>query len=264
MGLPIAGTWFEINRISDDISLIFEPHVVPLLRCNIWHVRGRDRDLMIDTGMGIQSLRTFAKDFLDKRVTAVATHVHLDHIGSHHEFDECLVHGLECNGLTHPSRAFNLVDEQFDPNDIASIGLPPIEDYDVRGPMLTAVPHADYDLASYRIRPARNVRTIDDGDVLDLGDRSFEVLHLPGHSPGGIGLWESSTGALFSGDAIYDGPLLDTLHHSDTAQYARTFERLQQLPIQIVHAGHDPSFGRDRLLAITASYLEKWATRSGG
>ena len=44
-----------------------------------------------------------------------------------------------------------------------------------------------------------------------LGDRHFEVLHLPGHSPGSIGLWERRTGILFSGDALYDGPLLDEL-----------------------------------------------------
>jgi hypothetical protein len=54
--LPIADRWFELKRISDDITLLWEPHVVPLMRCNIWHVRGRDRDLMIDTGMGIVSL----------------------------------------------------------------------------------------------------------------------------------------------------------------------------------------------------------------
>jgi hypothetical protein len=31
----IADRWFEIRRIDDDITLLWEPHVVPLLRCNI-------------------------------------------------------------------------------------------------------------------------------------------------------------------------------------------------------------------------------------
>ena len=79
----IADTWFEKNQIDGDITLIYEPHVVPLVRCNIWHIRGRDRDLMIDTGTGLTSLRTFAADILGAKVTAVATHVHLDHIGCH-------------------------------------------------------------------------------------------------------------------------------------------------------------------------------------
>jgi hypothetical protein len=32
-----------------------------------------------------------------------------------------------------------------------------------------------------------------DGDVIDLGDRAFEVLHLPGHSPGWIGPWDAAS-----------------------------------------------------------------------
>ena len=54
-----------------------------------------------------------------------------------------------------------------------------------------------------------------DGDVIDLGDRAFEVVHTPGHSPGGIGLFEAKTGIFLSGDIIYDGPLIDDAYHSD-------------------------------------------------
>ncbi|VVE90019.1 hypothetical protein PBR20603_03997 [Pandoraea bronchicola] len=59
--LPIAQRWFELKRVSDGIPLLWERQVVPLMRCNIWHVRGRDRDLVIDTGMGIASLRDAAR-----------------------------------------------------------------------------------------------------------------------------------------------------------------------------------------------------------
>ncbi len=41
--MRIADRWFDRRRIDDDITLLWEPHVDPLLRCNIWHVRGRDR-----------------------------------------------------------------------------------------------------------------------------------------------------------------------------------------------------------------------------
>ena len=57
MGTRIADHWFENERVDDDITLLWEPHVDPLIRCNIWHVRGRTRDLMIDTGLGLASLR---------------------------------------------------------------------------------------------------------------------------------------------------------------------------------------------------------------
>jgi glyoxylase-like metal-dependent hydrolase (beta-lactamase superfamily II) len=86
------------------------------------------------------------------------------------------------------------------------------------------------------------------------------VLHLPGHSPGSIGLWEAASGTLFSGDAIYDGPLLDELPESSIVDYCATMERLLTLPVTVVHAGHDPSFGRQRLHELARMYL---ARRSG-
>ena len=92
--------------------------------------------------------------------------------------------------------------------------------------------------------------------MVDLGDRAFEVMHLPGHSPGSIGLYEQRTQTLFSGDAIYDGPLLDTLADSDIALYRRTMQRLLELPVSIVHAGHDPSFDGARLQTLARAYLD--------
>jgi hypothetical protein len=41
MALEIAERWFEIRRVDDDIILLWEPHVVPLMRCNIWQAQGR-------------------------------------------------------------------------------------------------------------------------------------------------------------------------------------------------------------------------------
>ncbi len=92
--------------------------------------------------------------------------------------------------------------------------------------------------------------------MIDLGDRAFEVLHLPGHSRGSIGLWEPSTGTLFSGDAIYDGPLLDELPESNIVSYIRTMKRMRELPVSVVHAGHEPSFGRARLHELIDAYLD--------
>jgi glyoxylase-like metal-dependent hydrolase (beta-lactamase superfamily II) len=83
----------------------------------------------------------------------------------------------------------------------------------------------------------------------------LEVLHLPGHSPGSIGLWESRGGILFSGDAIYDGPLLDMLPDSNVQDYIATMKRLRALPVTIVHGGHEPSFGRERMVALADAYL---------
>jgi glyoxylase-like metal-dependent hydrolase (beta-lactamase superfamily II) len=257
MALAIADRWFERRRIDDDITLLWEPHVASLMRCNIWHVRGRERDLMIDTGMGIMSLVEAARDLLGKKVTAVATHGHADHIGSHHEFDETIAHRLEADWLSNPRSETHLVRAGHAPDGSAEFK---VAHYDVGQDLVTALPYAGFDVAEYDVKPARNVRPVEEGTIVDLGDRHYEVLHLPGHSPGSIGLWEASTGTLFSGDALYDGELIDVFDHSDIRAYVRTIERLRALPVSIVHAGHCPSFGRARLIELCDAYL---AQRSG-
>jgi glyoxylase-like metal-dependent hydrolase (beta-lactamase superfamily II) len=254
MGLPIADHWFERRPIDDAITLLWEPYVVPLMRCNIWHVRGRDRDLVIDTGLGVSSLLTAARDLFDGTVSAVATHGHSDHIGSHHEFDEVMVHPREADLLV--SDMLDTLDAKtgWGPDAIAGLEA---AGYDMSDPYLVTALPAGVALETFRQRPARVTRLIDEGDTIDTGDRHFEVLHLPGHSPGSIGLWEESTGTLFSGDALYDGPLLDELPESDIDDYCRTMERLLTLPVSVVHAGHDPSFGRERLRELVGAYLSR-------
>ena len=96
---------------------------------------------------------------------------------------------------------------------------------------------------------------LEDGDVIDLGDRAFEVVHTPGHSPGGIGLFEKNTGIFFSGDIIYDGPLIDDAYHSDIGDYVATLERLQHLRVSMIHGGHFPSFGVTRYRQLITEYL---------
>jgi glyoxylase-like metal-dependent hydrolase (beta-lactamase superfamily II) len=184
--LPIAERWFETRKVSDDITLLWEPHVVPLMRCNIWHVRGRDRDLMIDTGMGIASLRDAAEHLLDKAVTAVATHTHTDHVGNHHEFEHTLVHELEAGELRSPRDRGTLLASVMGAAEIAKLAK---AGYPFDGDLITALPSADYDMASYQTKDAPVTEIVAEGDMVDIGNRSFEVLHLPGHSPGSIGLW---------------------------------------------------------------------------
>ena len=53
--------WYETIRMADDVTLIHEPWIKPFFRCNMWHVRGRDRDLLFDTGLGHFSLRQHVK-----------------------------------------------------------------------------------------------------------------------------------------------------------------------------------------------------------
>ncbi len=256
MSVRIAEQWFEIHKRDFGVTQLVEPYVDPLIRCNVWHVGGRDRDLMIDTGLGVASLREAAREQLGKPVTALATHTHYDHTGGMHEFEERLVHKSEAELLAHPSpEPAWLLASDFPPQVrtwLADSGYA-LE----REELLTAHPYRGFDPKRFKTLPAAPTRLVDEGDVIDLGDRSFEVLHLPGHTPGSIGLWEAATGLLFSGDAIYDGPLLDGLPESDIDDYVGTMKRLRELPVSTVHGGHEPSFGRERLHELVDAYLER-------
>lgn len=253
MGFRVADRWFEFQSIDDDITLIWEPHVVPLIRCNLWHVRGRDRDLLIDTGLGMASLKQAARDLFAKPLAAVATHVHYDHVGGLHEFADRIIHRAEAA----KAAAGNSASLYGGGKEDALLESIRAAGYDVPPQLFTGLPAIDYDPQAYRVKPAPATRVVEEGDVIDVGDRRFEILHLPGHSPGSIGLWEAATGVLFSGDAIYDGPLLDELPGSDIPVYVATMKRLRDLPVSVVHAGHDPSFGRERLRELCDAYLAK-------
>lgn len=253
--LPIAKRWFARERIDATLTRLWEPHVDPLIRCNIWHLRGRDRDLLIDTGLGIARLTQAARDLFDRDLLAVATHAHFDHIGGLHEFARRAIHRAEAPLLAGSPAWGGLTAAGYDEalRDYLQRAGYPVPDV-----LLDARPHAGCDPERYAVPRTAATDLLAEGMMIDLGDRAFEVLHLPGHSPGSIGLWEAETGILFSGDAVYDGPLLDRLPGGDAVRYARTARRLLALPIAVVHGGHDPSFGRARLKEILTAALARW------
>ncbi|WP_339633597.1 MBL fold metallo-hydrolase [uncultured Sneathiella sp.] len=233
-----ADNWYRVQKVGDDITLIDEPHIKPFYRCNIWHIRGRGRDALVDSGMGVVSLREHVSLVTEKRLTAVASHSHFDHIGCHHEFDTRAAHRLEADILNHPTRA-NTLAEDYATDDIFD-NLPPVP----------------YRSDLYSIRTAPVTYFLEDEDILDLGDRWFRVFHLPGHSPGGIALYEEATGILFSGDTIYDGPLVENVYHSNLDDYHASMLRLRALSPRIVHGGHFDSFDGARFTALIEEWLK--------
>ena len=238
MEIATEDGWYRTRTLAEGVTHIWEPHIKPFYRCNIWHVRGCDRDMLVDSGMGVVSLRQKVALVAERAVIAVASHTHFDHIGAHHEFSERAVHKAEAELMTRPDRAATLADPY------------------VTDDIFTALPPGDYASERYCVTPAAPTRLLDEGDVIDLGNRHFTVLHTPGHSPGGIALWEAATGILFSGDIIYDGLLIDDAYHSNVDDYLNTMERLLQLPVQVVHGGHFPSFGGQRYRELIRSYID--------
>lgn len=246
--MRVAERWFVHETVDDGVIRILEPHVDPFLRANVFLVRGRDRDLLVDSGLGLGSLRAELRDLFERPVVAVATHRHFDHVGGLREFDEVVVHRDDAGSVAGAEGFASLRIEDYPPEELSG--------YDPPVSLLTALPREGFDPAAYRVEPVTPTRIVDEGDELDLGDRRFTVLHLPGHTPGEIGLWDEETRTLFSGDCVYEsGVLLDELPESNIDDYVRSMRRLRELPVRIVHGGHDDSFGRRRLLELVDVYV---------
>lgn len=233
-----AADWFRKRVLTDTLTAYDEPFVDPWFNANIYHLAGRDRDLVVDTGMGLARL----SDALDltpgKPVLALATHIHLDHVGSLHEF-------AERAGPDYSARSFETMDD----------GKTYADQFRVAAKPVSRPPSDTWNPATYRLQPAKLTRRLFEGDTVDLGDRRFTVLHLPGHSPDSIGLLDEADGTFFSGDAIYDGALIDDLPDSDPQAYRDTMARILELPASIVHGGHGEPFDAERMEQIARDYL---------
>ena len=123
--------------------------------------------------------------------------------------------------------------------------------------MLAQSPHPGFDPDDYWLEPAPATAFVEEGDRVAVGSREFTVLHLPGHTPGGIGLLEEATGVFFSGDLLYDGPLVDGLPESNVADFAASVARIRDLPISRLHGGHGPSISHDQAVELADRYLAR-------
>ena len=68
-----AADWWRTTSVGDGITLIDEPHIKPFYRCNCWHIRGEDEDLLVDSGMGVVPMRQWVSLVTERPLTAVAS-----------------------------------------------------------------------------------------------------------------------------------------------------------------------------------------------
>jgi glyoxylase-like metal-dependent hydrolase (beta-lactamase superfamily II) len=251
--LPVAPRWFAVTETADGVFRITEPFVHAYVRSNAWLIRGSTTHLLVDSGLGVGRLPAELGEHLDRPLVAVATHAHFDHFGGLAEFAVRAAHRDDGEVIAAASDYVTLAASSYpaallDEFEAAGEPLPDL--------LIDALPYEGFDLGSFRTPAATITRWLADGDVLDLGDRSFEVLHAPGHSPGSICLWEEGSGTLVSGDVLVEGePLLDELPRSNPADFAASLRRLRELPLDTVLGGHGPVFGRNRAHEIIADYL---------
>ena len=234
-----AQKWFRRRQLSDGLTVYDEPFVHAFFRANMFHLRGRDRDLVVDTGMGLARLSDAIAVEPGKPLLALATHIHVDHVGSLNEF-------AERAGPASSAAAFAAMDDALTYADMYRVLADPV----------SQPPAPGWQVDAYRIEPAPLTTLLAEGDIVDLGDRQFRVLQLPGHSPDSIGLLDEHDGLFFSGDAIYDDTLIDDLPDSDRVAYRATMARIAELPVLTAHGGHGESFSGERMRQIARRYIE--------
>ncbi|MHA1689304.1 MAG: MBL fold metallo-hydrolase [Promethearchaeota archaeon] len=147
---------------------------------NLYLLIGTDKALLIDTGCRIEPLKPIIEEIInEKALIVVNSHFHWDHVLGNRDFNEVYIHEKEASCI---SRPYN----------ISFLKTSPLE---------TIKAYEKYD---FMIPPARTIRTLTDGDKIELGDLEILILHAPGHSPGSI-CFLSNKNELFTGDVVYYG-----------------------------------------------------------
>ncbi|HYQ60903.1 MAG TPA: MBL fold metallo-hydrolase [Desulfatiglandales bacterium] len=177
------------------------------------------------TGKGaykIQAIQKLGIKLSDiKRI--IMTHTHFDHIGCLEEIRAQIPHA-----------------ELWIHEDEAD----PIEKGDERG-VYGVEMFRTMCMSQYGLKPGyfkfKVDRKLKEGEKLDMGGLSWDVLHIPGHSAGSIGLYDRSQKVLIPGDVVYADYAIGRfdLHGADGSVLARSLLRLAELEVEILLPGHN-------------------------
>ncbi len=201
-----------------DGLVIHQLSVGPLqVNCFLVACRKTRDAMVIDPGEDGQQILALAKSEGFEISKVVNTHGHFDHIGANQQV-------IESTGAELMLHAADVPLLQMARSHAEAYGL-------------SVVPS-----------PAPD-RLLEQGDSFAVGEHSFSVFHVPGHSPGGICLLND--GHLFVGDVLFAGSIGRTdLPGGDfDALVEGVRERLFHLPDEtIVHPGHGPdtTIGQER------------------
>lgn len=208
--------WFTIDSIDENTYAISEYKHWEETHCYL--LNGTKRSLLIDTGLGICNISKVVSKLTDKPVTAIATHIHWDHIGGHKYYPDFYAHEAEldwlCGGFPQP--------------------LEMIKNYVVDRCELPK----DFNINDYRFFQGKPTKVLYGGEHIGLGGRKIEVIHTPGHAPGHMCFWEKERGYLFTGDLVYKDTLTAWFPSTDPVAYLKSLEIISALPVKRVFPAH--------------------------
>jgi hydroxyacylglutathione hydrolase len=177
------------------------------------------------TGKGTYKIQAIKKAGIElssiKRV--IMTHTHLDHVGCFAEilkqvpWAELWVHRLEADLLEKGDERAVYGMDMFRELCQAQLGLKP---------------------GAFKCQVNRK---LEGGETLDLGDMTWEVIHIPGHSMGSIGLYHRPMKILIPGDVVYADYAIGRfdLYGADAARLKESLMCLAELEVDILLPGHN-------------------------
>ncbi len=236
-------SWYTTTRIAQNIYQISAPvgEIEPRFNAptvNVYLVIGRQRAALIDSGLGVGDLRAEISVITSLPCIVLNTHAHWDHVGGNAHFDETAIHELEAQSVVQEPDMAGIRKVMESPR--ARAALPP-----------------SFDPAEYRIRVNPPTRILHDGDLVDLGDHSLEVLHIPGHSPGHVAYLDADNGLLFTGDTACLSPIYACFPGCDPAGLAASAKRMAALPgVRTVCPGHGEIITEEGWLGKFATCVE--------
>ncbi|HXN98804.1 MAG TPA: MBL fold metallo-hydrolase [Candidatus Acidoferrales bacterium] len=210
--VPSPDPWFEVYRVAPGVFAIYEPHQFE--EAISFLILGDKRALLFDTGLGIGDIKRVVQSRTSLPMVVLNSHTHNDHVGDNWEFSE--IYGMD-TAFTRTNAKGSTADAQAE---LAS------------GSLCGQWP-AGFDAKSYATRPFHITRWIHDGDTVDLGGRTLEIISTPGHTPDAICLLDRKNGLLFTGDTFYDAPIWLYRPETDLDAYVRSVERIVALAPQL-------------------------------
>jgi glyoxylase-like metal-dependent hydrolase (beta-lactamase superfamily II) len=180
------------------------PHITAIIGLGnelCYLIEGTQKALLIDSLIGVGNLRAFCRELTDLPITLVNTHGHIDHVGGNFNFDECYIH----------------------PNDIPLM----YEKEELRiGYVQNAVKKSGRNIVilDSDFTSAKPMKTLPvyEGYTFDLGDRTIEVIEVPGHTTGTIVLLDRAEKMVFSGDACNCNTLLFLPNSTSIEKYRQS------------------------------------------
>ena len=200
-----SSDWYKIDQVEENIFVIEEPrHVQSYL------VNTQTHSALIDTGTGFRNIRNAIKHLLRDEVIVLNTHWHFDHVGGNVLFENIAISETEAH----------LIEHDLDSNMMMEIYVKPFMELGIPFP-------DDFVPETYEIKGSRASFFVKEGDRIDLGGRTLEVISLPGHTHGSLAFLDSRTRSLFAGDFIYMDELYAHLEDSDMGEYIDSLIKLK-------------------------------------